>query len=248
MSSDASAQERSSAARAAAGLALVSVALVVIGAAAANLRLLSPFGGFRLFGLGLLLAVAALIAGIVGLVRTRASTGRAGRRAAALGAAWGVVGVVLIGVGGAPARGKPRINDVTTDPDAPPSFDALARAEANTGRDMSYPTSNAAEQRGGYPDLKPIALTAAPKGAAERSKRAAEALGWTVVRSDETGLEATHESGLFRFVDDVVVHVAAAPGGSIVDVRSKSRDGKGDLGVNAARIRAFRTRLLAGGK
>jgi len=34
-------------------------------------------------------------------------------------------------------------------------------------------------------------------------------------------------------------------GGSRVDMRSKSRDGKGDRGVNAARIRAFETVLAA---
>ena len=32
-------------------------------------------------------------------------------------------------------------------------------------------------------------------------------------------------------------------GGAIVDVRSKSRDGRGDMGVNAARIRAFAEKL-----
>jgi uncharacterized protein (DUF1499 family) len=37
--------------------------------------------------------------------------------------------------------------------------------------------------------------------------------------------------------------VRPADGGSVVDVRSKSRDGQGDLGANARRIRAFRTAL-----
>jgi uncharacterized protein (DUF1499 family) len=39
------------------------------------------------------------------------------------------------------------------------------------------------------------------------------------------------------------VRVRAAPNGSVVDVRSKSRDGQGDMGANAARIRAFRDAL-----
>ena len=59
----------------------------------------------------------------------------------------------------------------------------------------------------------------------------------------EGRLEARQESGLFRFVDDVVVRVRPAPGGSVVDVRSKSRDGRGDMGVNAKRIRAFQKAL-----
>ena len=98
-------------------------------------------------------------------------------------------------------------------------------------------------------------------------------LGWDVVRTDtEAGLlEATDTSGVFRFVDDVVVRVrpvygaspvaetpaqevevgeappAVAPQppvvGSIVDVRSTSRVGRSDLGVNAARIREFLERF-----
>ena len=42
------------------------------------------------------------------------------------------------------------------------------------------------------------------------------------------------------FVDDIVVRIRARDGGSVLDVRSKSRVGKGDVGANAARIRALR--------
>jgi uncharacterized protein (DUF1499 family) len=52
-------------------------------------------------------------------------------------------------------------------------------------------------------------------------------------------------SRVFGFEDDVVIRVRPAPAGSgsVIDVRSKSRDGKGDLGVNAERIRTFVARL-----
>jgi uncharacterized protein (DUF1499 family) len=56
-------------------------------------------------------------------------------------------------------------------------------------------------------------------------------------------LEANETTRLFHFVDDVVVRVRPSDGGSVVDVRSKSRDGRGDMGVNAKRIRAFRDAL-----
>jgi uncharacterized protein (DUF1499 family) len=46
-------------------------------------------------------------------------------------------------------------------------------------------------------------------------------------------------TGLFRFVDDVTVWVSEEAGEAVVKVRSKSRVGKGDLGANAKRIRAF---------
>ena len=41
----------------------------------------------------------------------------------------------------------------------------------------------------------------------------------------------------------VSIRVRPADGGSVIDLRSKSRDGQGDMGVNAARIRAFATEL-----
>ena len=57
-------------------------------------------------------------------------------------------------------------------------------------------------------------------------------------------LEATETSELFRFKDDFVVRIRPfQDGGSRIDVRSKSRDGKGDMGVNAKRIQAFFSRL-----
>ena len=45
------------------------------------------------------------------------------------------------------------------------------------------------------------------------------------------------------FTDDIVVRVAEAGSGSHIDVRSASRHGRSDLGVNAARIRTY-LRLL----
>ena len=44
----------------------------------------------------------------------------------------------------------------------------------------------------------------------------------------------------FHFKDDVVVRIRPAPGGgSLVDMRSISRVGGSDVGMNAKRVRAF---------
>ena len=60
----------------------------------------------------------------------------------------------------------------------------------------------------------------------------------------EGRIEATETSALFRFKDDVVVRIRPfQDGGSRIDVRSKSRVGRGDAGTNARRIRGFRERL-----
>jgi uncharacterized protein (DUF1499 family) len=65
--------------------------------------------------------------------------------------------------------------------------------------------------------------------------------GWIVVASDpETGrIKASQQSRWFRFTDDVVVRIAGDGSGTRIDMRSTSRQGQSDYGVNAARIRAF---------
>ncbi|NQY90706.1 MAG: DUF1499 domain-containing protein, partial [Deltaproteobacteria bacterium] len=59
-------------------------------------------------------------------------------------------------------------------------------------------------------------------------------------------LEASAPASIFHFVDEVVVRVRAPAEGTRVDVRSRSRDGRGDLGVNAARIRTVLAQVSAG--
>jgi uncharacterized protein (DUF1499 family) len=74
---------------------------------------------------------------------------------------------------------------------------------------------------------------------------AARDIGWQIVAAtpDQRRIEATDTTTWFGFKDDIVVRVMPADGGSRIDVRSVSRLGKGDLGKNAARIRAYLQRL-----
>lgn len=227
-------------------LASVAIALAATGVLLANLGVLPPLSGFYTFGLGLLLALLGLGFGALGLRATR--HGRPGRPRAWFAVATGAAFVAIVLASALPSRDAPRINDITTDPDDPPVFEAAADAGPNRARDMAYPADFAAAQRAAYPDLAPIRLDVPPADAFARARGAAESLGWEITAADpERGvLEAEQRSRLFRFVDDVVVRVRPADGGSVVDVRSKSRDGRGDLGVNARRIRAFRTALVGG--
>ena len=55
----------------------------------------------------------------------------------------------------------------------------------------------------------------------------------------EGRIEATDTSLLFGFKDDIVIRVVALGAGSRVDLRSASRVGRGDFGVNARRVRKF---------
>jgi uncharacterized protein (DUF1499 family) len=56
-------------------------------------------------------------------------------------------------------------------------------------------------------------------------------------------IEATQASFWFGFVDDIVIRVEPVGSRSRVDMRSHARQGRGDLGVNAARIRRYMAEL-----
>ena len=106
----------------------------------------------------------------------------------------------------------------------------------------------AAKQQQAYPDIVPLLLNVPPGRAFERALAAAKAKGWDIVASDPAGgrIEATDTTFWFGFKDDVVVRVTPLPTGSRVDARSLSRVGVGDVGANAARVRAFLAAVKAG--
>jgi uncharacterized protein (DUF1499 family) len=209
---------------------------ILLGPALIHAGAISPMFGFQwLFGLGLLEAIAGLAVGLVALYCTRAASGLAGRGFAWTGVGSGLAAVALLLVALRPGAGLPAINDITTDPEDPPLFSA-------TERDTSYPAERfAPQQRAAYPDLEPIRVSSPPDKALVLAHETAQSLGWEIVSIDpEVGrLEAREVSRIFKFVDDIVVRVRPVAGGAVIDVRSKSRDGRGDLGVNAKRIRAF---------
>ena len=68
-------------------------------------------------------------------------------------------------------------------------------------------------------------------------------MGLEIISVDfEAGrLEAVETSFWFGFKDDIVVRVQEAPNanGVRIDIRSKSRVGQSDLGVNAKRVMVF---------
>ena len=77
-----------------------------------------------------------------------------------------------------------------------------------------------------------------------RADRVAGRLDATTVNGR---IEATDTSRIFHFVDDVVIRVMPDAAGARVDIRSRSRDGLGDMGANAKRIAAYSAALEAQG-
>jgi uncharacterized protein (DUF1499 family) len=135
------------------------------------------------------------------------------------------------------ARAVPPINDITTDTDNPPRYMTTERR---------YPGPQfARQQRAAYPDIAPVLLALPPREAFARALAVAQAMGWEVVGRDPASgtIEAVDSTRWFGFKDDIAVRVSAAPHGSRIDVRSKSRVGRSDLGTNARRIRAYLQQL-----
>ena len=137
----------------------------------------------------------------------------------------------------------PRIHDITTDPDDPPAFDALLARRA--GRWVSPPEYDgphaAAEQRRAYPDIQPLMVNVPLARAFDAATAAARQMGWDIVAADHNAsrIEAIATTAVMRFKDDIVVRLRERGTSVRVDVRSKSRLGRGDLGTNARRIRRF---------
>ena len=216
------------------------LALLGIGPALTHLGLTQPMQGFLVFQLGLLLGLVTLVLSCIGLWATRG--GAPGRAQALAGFGLGALVLAVVAFSARDGAGVPPINDITTNPDDPPVFVAAAELGPNRGRDMSYPGKEfAAQQIAAYADLEPARFDASPDKVFAAVRAAAVDLDWQIVGEDaEAGrLEATETTRIFRFVDDVVVRVRPDGEGSVVDVRSKSRDGRGDLGANATRIRAL---------
>jgi uncharacterized protein (DUF1499 family) len=142
----------------------------------------------------------------------------------------------------------PPIHDITTDTDTPPAFVAVlpARAAESAGSVVYDHARLPTAQRKAYPDLAPVTAAMPVASAFELALKVARAMpGWTVVAVDADAgrIEASQQSRWFRFTDDIVIRIAGTEAGSRIDMRSTSRQGRSDYGVNAARIRAYMAAL-----
>ncbi|MGZ8337601.1 MAG: DUF1499 domain-containing protein [Allosphingosinicella sp.] len=158
------------------------------------------------------------------------------------------------------ARSVPPIHDISTNLEDYPRFYRLPPREDNLAAvpDMGRPELAAlsprdrwkAIHREHYGDIATIRVPWSVEETIQRARALADRRGWEVVTTDPANgiLEAVDTSFFFRFRDNVVVRVRAAPDGrgSLVDMRSISRVGVSDVGVNARRVRDFLADLRRG--
>ncbi len=231
---------------------LIAIALALAGIVAAHLGLTTPFFGFTFFAVGLFFAVLALLFSIIALlIMLFSPRRRIGLTRAILAGVLALVVVVPVLVV-AMTHPYPAINDITTDTKNPPEFVHAQDLLANRGRDMKYDAATYArvqENANVYHDLAPLKLDASPDDAYKKAEIiAGEVTTWEITARDpqKRTIEGVATSALFRFQDDFVIEVRPAEGGgSLIEMRSKSRVGKGDLGANYNRIKDF-FRLMQG--
>lgn len=217
-------------------------------AAALLVLLAGPLLNFGLIGwqtsLGLF-AAAAVLAGAGGiwclaqLLRRRGGTVTVIAAAAGLAAAAFPAAIVIDGLD------KPLINDISTDTKDPPAFIAIDAMLRGAGANpIDYNPALAPEQARAYPDIRPLDLPVPPPKAFDLALKACDR-DWQIILADRAAgrIEAVARVPWWGFRDDVVIRLGPVAGGTRVDVRSKSRVGQGDLGVNARRIAAYLDRL-----
>ncbi len=96
-----------------------------------------------------------------------------------------------------------------------------------------------------YPDIQPQRFNQSFDKVFDAALDAARAMEWDIRETNrEQGIiEAVATIRFFKFKDDVTITIVQAGDMTVVNVRSKSRVGKSDLGTNARRIRAFQAEL-----
>ena len=93
-----------------------------------------------------------------------------------------------------------------------------------------------------YAEIAPFKFTGEGRAAIDRIRRIVETTqGARVVRTEPTYLYAQFQTRWLKFVDDA--EFFADEGAKVVHVRSASRIGRRDFGVNRVRIEAIRARF-----
>lgn len=137
------------------------------------------------------------------------------------------------------ANQVPPIHDISTDLDTPPKFVDILPLRKDAPNPAEYLGGEIIQQQKlAYPDLKSYQTALNKEQAFEKMLSVINTKSWELVASDlEAGrIEATDTTLWFGFKDDVVIRISPNSTGSLIDIRSKSRVGTSDLGVNAKRI------------
>jgi len=231
-------------------LAIIALILIATSGPAAVAGLITPMYGMLGYTLAALLLIIAFIIALRALLGNRKQNVLESTTTtwlvliASIGIVMGMANQMR------PSGPTAAIHDITTNVENPPKFVELVavREAANAPNPAAYNYEESAELTlSAYPDLKPIIIEQAQPAVFAKALETAELMGWEVVAFDqaEGRIEAVAVTSFVGFRDDVVIRAISLGDGTVVDIRSKSRMGKGDMGANTKRIRAWRELLLA---
>lgn len=228
--------------RAVGWIALLATAAVVLAGPLTRFGVMQFGPALKMLGLAGMIAGAAAVLCLVAWFVMRKRAGAPGTKLALAGLVAGGLAFAFLMMLRAQASSVPPIHDISTDTVDPPQFVAVLPLRADALNPPEYAGPEAAEQqKSAYPDLKPLVMATTPTAAFDKALDAVKSLGWDVVAAvpAEGRIEATDTTTWFGFKDDVVIRIRPSGEGAVVDVRSKSRVGKSDLGANAKRIRTL---------
>ncbi|TDJ44234.1 MAG: DUF1499 domain-containing protein [Gammaproteobacteria bacterium] len=223
------------------GLAWIAGVGTLIGLAGGATGLLGPMLALGTFGLGGPLFAIAILTSLIGLALSKGTAGNASTARTWAALAIGII-VISVSVAQFPGFGAPPIHDISTDVENPPLFVAIVPLRGADSNPAEYlDDGTAGQQLKAYPDIVTLHLDRPAAEVFAAAEGIVTELGWALVAADlEAGLiEATASTYWFGFKDDVVIRVQREADTTLVDVRSKSRIGRGDMGANAARVRTF---------
>lgn len=222
-------------------LGLIGLAALPVGALGHRLGLWSHYTGFALVFTGIVLAVIVVVLGVATLVFSVTRHRPVDRTPAVVGIVASVLVLGWMGIQYTKAISSVLTNDIATDRDDPPAFDHIVSLRGVGANPLDYTEEEAQSQADGYPDIAGIRTSGSRADSFGKAVAIARELGWEIVNEDpEAGLvEATDRTFWFGFVDDIAIRIRDDGSDIAIDLRSVSRVGLSDLGVNAARIRSF---------
>lgn len=204
--------------------------------------------GITILGTG---AIAGAVAAIVSLIGgILAGAHRTVYRMAVAGIVIGLVAAGTPWSWSQIAKQVPKIHDISTDTVNPPPLIAIMPLRQNAENPAAYGGPSVAQKQNlAYPDIQPLILPLPIDTAFMHAVRVARDMGWDLfsINAQEGRIEGTATTFWFGFKDDVVVRITPVPEGSRIDVRSVSRVGKGDFGMNAKRVREFLKKMKSAG-
>ena len=228
-------------------LAVTALLLAAAGLLLGRYDLVSKMVGFGGLAIGALVAVLGALVALAAVVANLRT--KAGLMSTALIGLFLSVGFLGWVTSLAQAGSKvPPIHDISTDLANPPAFAKLALRKDNLAGVETVEKWRELHVKAN-PDIKPIVIAKPVAAVIADADRLAKERGWDVALADGNAgaFEATESVWLIRFQDDVVIRaVPTADGkGTTVDMRSVSRVGVSDFGLNAKRVREFLAALSA---